>query len=62
MRCAKNRCGRQTLSLETDKWERLQVATDQHTDRGAQVEELKRALVNLPFKYREALTLFYLGH
>lgn len=48
------------IALEDDEWERLLVATEDGVKEGIEIEDMQRAVLALPLKYREAFTLFYL--
>lgn len=49
----------QTFALEPEEWERLRSSDEALTDH-VQIEQMRRAIAELPLQYREAFTLFYL--
>lgn len=49
-----------TIALEDEEWEQLVVIAEDQSFCTSQREDLEKALSNLPLKYREAFTLFYL--
>lgn len=55
----KKRIQPQTISLEPEEWEHLQIAAHEAGD-VIELDRMKEAILKLPLAYREALTLFYL--